>query len=47
MLKQAGPPPAGRFWELRHLEGVRDYPSRHASTLLAFEAAAEAAEQIR
>lgn len=46
MLRQAGPPPAGRFWELRHLEGVRDYPSRHASALLAFEAAAEAAEQI-
>jgi NifU-like protein involved in Fe-S cluster formation len=43
MLKEGAPPPSGRFWELRHLEGVRDYPSRHASTMLAFEAAAEAA----
>ncbi len=38
MLKQDGPPPAGRFWELRHLEGVRAYPQRHTSTLLAFDA---------
>lgn len=43
MLKSNGPPPTGRFWELRHLEGVREYPARHASTLLAFEAAVEAA----
>ncbi len=42
MLKEGGPPPAGRFWELRHLEPVADYPPRHASTLLAFEAAVEA-----
>lgn len=42
MLKQGGPPPQGRFWELRHLEGVRDYPARHASTMLAFDAAVEA-----
>ena len=45
MLKQGGPPPAGRFWELRHLEGVRDYPARHASTMLAFDAAVEALDQ--
>ncbi len=44
MLKEGAPPPQGRFWELRHLEGVRDYPSRHASTLLAFEAAVAAIE---
>jgi NifU-like protein involved in Fe-S cluster formation len=42
MLKQGAPPPQGRFWELRHLEPVRDYPPRHASTLLAFEAAVAA-----
>lgn len=42
MLKNGAPPPEGRFWELRHLEGVREYPARHASTLLAFEAAAAA-----
>lgn len=47
MLKDKGAPPSGRFWELRHLEGVRDYPPRHASTLLAFEAAAEAIAQAR
>ncbi|HYD86986.1 MAG TPA: iron-sulfur cluster assembly scaffold protein [Vitreimonas sp.] len=42
MLKQRAPPPSGRFWELRHLEGVRDYPPRHASTMLAFDAACNA-----
>lgn len=45
MLKAGGPPPQGRFAELSVLEQVRDYPARHASTLLAFEAAAEAARQ--
>ncbi|MDX2234301.1 MAG: iron-sulfur cluster assembly scaffold protein [Hyphomonadaceae bacterium] len=47
MLKAEGPPPAGRFWELRHLEGVRAYPQRHASTLLAFDAALAAIEAAR
>lgn len=42
MLKDGGPPPAGRFAELAILEPVRDYPPRHASTMLAFEAAVEA-----
>ena len=42
MLKQGGPPPTGRFSDLSMLEPVKDYPPRHASTLLAFEAAAEA-----
>jgi NifU-like protein involved in Fe-S cluster formation len=45
MLKEGGAPPSGRFWELRHLEGVRDYPARHASTMLAFDAAVEALDQ--
>lgn len=45
MLKEGGVPPTGRFWELRHLEGVREYPSRHASTMLAFDAAVEALER--
>lgn len=44
MLKDGAEPPRGRFWELRHLEGVRDYPPRHASTTLVFEAAVEAIE---
>jgi NifU-like protein involved in Fe-S cluster formation len=42
MLKSGGPAPAGRFADLALLAAVRDYPARHASTLLAFEAAAEA-----
>ncbi len=47
MLRQGGAAPTGRFWELRHLEGVRDYPARHASTMLAFDAAVEALEQAQ
>ena len=43
MLKEGGPAPEGRFAELALLAAVKDYPARHASTLLAFEAAAEAA----
>ncbi len=43
MLKAGGPAPEGRFVDLKVLEPVKDYPARHASTLLAFEAAAEAA----
>lgn len=42
MLKSNGSPPAGRFAELAVLEPVKAYPARHASTLLAFEAAVEA-----
>jgi NifU-like protein involved in Fe-S cluster formation len=49
MLKEGGAPPGGRFWELRHLEGVRAYPQRHVSTLLALDAclAAIAAARAR
>jgi NifU-like protein involved in Fe-S cluster formation len=47
MLKGGGPPPEGRFADLAVLEQVRDFPARHASTLLAFEAAAEAAAAAR
>jgi NifU-like protein involved in Fe-S cluster formation len=45
MLKQGAPAPGGRFADLRALEVVRDYPPRHASTMLAFEAVVEAARQ--
>ena len=45
MLKEGAAPPEGRFWELRHLAGVADYPPRHTSTLLAFEAAVAAIDQ--
>ncbi|MEO8926615.1 MAG: iron-sulfur cluster assembly scaffold protein [Caulobacteraceae bacterium] len=42
MLKMGGATPTGRFSDLSMLEPVKDYPPRHASTLLAFEATAEA-----
>ena len=42
MLKDAGPPPTGRFAGLAILQTVRDYPARHASTLIPLEAAAAA-----
>ena len=47
MLKDGGEPPTGRFAELRHLAGVAEYPPRHTSTMLAFEAACEAIETAR
>ena len=47
MLKEGAPPPDGDFWELRHLEGVRDYPQRHTSTLLAFEALISAIQDAK
>jgi NifU-like protein involved in Fe-S cluster formation len=42
MLKSGGAPPMGRFSDLAMLEPVKDYPPRHASTLLSFEAAVQA-----
>lgn len=43
MLKADGPPPSGEKWaDLRYLEPVRDYRPRHTSTLLVFDAVAEA-----
>lgn len=39
MLKENGPPPSGARWkELESLIAIRDYPQRHASTMLVFEA---------
>ncbi len=45
MLKEQGPPPTGKFEELKFLEPVRDYRPRHASTMLAFDATVEAVEK--
>ena len=45
MLKSGAAPPKGRFADLALLEVVKDYHARHASTMLAFEAAAEAARR--
>jgi NifU-like protein involved in Fe-S cluster formation len=46
MLKEHGPPPEGRFEELKFLEPVRDYKARHASTMLTFDAVVDAVDQI-
>jgi NifU-like protein involved in Fe-S cluster formation len=45
MLKVGGPAPDGRFSALAALAPVKDYPRRHASTMLAWNAAASAMEQ--
>jgi NifU-like protein involved in Fe-S cluster formation len=47
MLKAGGPAPAGRFADLGVLQLVRDYPARHASTMLAFDAAVDAVRSAR
>ena len=46
MLKENGAPPDGAWADAAVLEPVRDFKARHASTLLAFEAAAQAASEI-
>ena len=45
MLSAGGAAPEGRFAGLAALAPIRDYPARHASTRLAFEAAAQAARE--
>jgi NifU-like protein involved in Fe-S cluster formation len=45
LLKTGAGAPEGRFADLAVLAQVKDYPARHASTLLAFEAAADAARR--
>ncbi len=46
MLKENGPPPSGARWgELAMLEAIRDYPQRHASTMLIFEAVCDCLDQ--
>ncbi|MFV2093250.1 MAG: iron-sulfur cluster assembly scaffold protein [Hyphomicrobiales bacterium] len=42
MLKDAGPPPTGDWQDLEVLVPVRDFKSRHASTLLTFDAVEKA-----
>ena len=46
MLKADGPPPAGRWADLAYLEPVREYAPRHTSTLLVFDAVADALDKI-
>lgn len=45
MLKQNGAPPVGKWSDLRFLEPVREYPARHMSTLLVFDAVVAAIEK--
>jgi NifU-like protein involved in Fe-S cluster formation len=46
MLKENGPPPQGKWADLEALLPVRDFKARHASTLLTFDAVADAVEQV-
>lgn len=46
MLKSGGPPPTGRWADLALLQPVKDYPHRHASTLLVFDAIERALAEI-
>jgi NifU-like protein involved in Fe-S cluster formation len=46
MLKAGGQPPAGKWADLAFLEPVRDYKPRHASTLLVFDAVADALDEL-
>ena len=46
MLKENGPPPGGRFEELKYLEPVRDYKARHGSAMLTFDAVVDAIRQV-
>jgi NifU-like protein involved in Fe-S cluster formation len=46
MLKEGGPAPEGYWEDLKYLEPVKDYPARHTSSLLIFDAVVDAVEQI-
>lgn len=45
MLKNNGPKIENRFADLNYLEAVQDYPMRHASVMLAWDAAIDALDQ--
>ena len=42
MLKENGPPPNGRWSDLRVLEPVRDYKHRHDAVMIVFDAVVKA-----
>jgi NifU-like protein involved in Fe-S cluster formation len=47
MLKNGGPPPSGARWQdLAMLEPMRDFPARHGSILLVFEAIVMALDRL-
>jgi NifU-like protein involved in Fe-S cluster formation len=45
MLKTEGVPPSGKWSDLAYLEPVREFPARHASTLLVFDAIVDALDK--
>ncbi len=48
MLKEGGAAPTGDRWrDLAMLEPIRDYPQRHASTMLVFEAVCDCLDQLQ
>ncbi|MEM9422203.1 MAG: iron-sulfur cluster assembly scaffold protein [Pseudomonadota bacterium] len=47
MLKEGASPPSGQRWaEMAKLEPIREYPARHASTLLVFKAVIDCLDQV-
>jgi NifU-like protein involved in Fe-S cluster formation len=46
MLKENGPPPMGRFADLKLLEPARHYKARHGSVMLVFDALEQALDEI-
>lgn len=46
MLKADGPPPGGKWSDLKYLEPVKAFKPRHTSTLLVFEAVVDCLDQI-
>ena len=46
MLKTNGEPPTGKWQDLKYLQPVRDYPQRHTSTMLVFDAVVDALDKI-
>lgn len=46
MLREGGPPPDGRWSDLKLLQPVKDYAHRQASTLLVFDAVDKALGEI-
>ncbi|MEM8771987.1 MAG: iron-sulfur cluster assembly scaffold protein [Pseudomonadota bacterium] len=47
MLKDNGEPPSGARWgDLAMLASIREYPQRHASVMLPFEAVVDCLEQL-
>ena len=46
MLQDDGPPPTGKWADFEILTPVREFKSRHASTLLTFDAVEDALDQI-